>query len=376
MPSKSPFNSVRVKIEHAGDTVDLPLMRVSLHDRKVHRVVNPHRQDTASFHGVPDGDTEVVISVLGIVVGRVAINVPKIGDKAITVKVERPRSKIWTVNSVALRSTKEEALKLIEAITPLLPKHSPFFPKVDAKNFIEQLTVRVVHPEQLHQGDGTNFCWAAASMSYMIENDPRGYVGLMFGLYVNGKGVYEHGAERLQLEPSASVRESVGSEVFDDNAGLTGQIVDQMLLMTLADTFKGWINRVNRAYDEGDEEKFTWAGGDFSKFCRVMRAFDYTIQASGYDLLKRYTDKGRRIIEEQAAGHDVILFVHSPTFKKKRWGWMWNELGTHYVRVTNFRELGEEYVMDFWDYGEWHREHRLEQFRFEMCTYGVVIIKK
>lgn len=72
-------------------------------------------------------------------------------------------------------------------------------------------------------------------MSYVYEKNPEGMVQAMFGLYTPGTFSYDNGGDGFTFTSADFINNAVGSSTFDNNPGLKGKEVDQMLFMTLGE---------------------------------------------------------------------------------------------------------------------------------------------
>lgn len=300
---------------------------------------------------------------------------------------------------------KTEALKRLEALSVNLTQ-SEKFRNVTPKEFIDQLRLRVTFPEQMNQGQGTNFCWAAAASSYAYEANPSGMVDAMFSLYQKGTFSYSNGSNTLEISPAEHVRAAVGSGDFDKNAGLKGNKIDQMLFMTLAAGFKGvskitsdnqftnsdlepgtsqagykgYMN-IDTHYDSGNAEASTWAGGNFQKAEELWKALGFEPDASGYDVVlpPGNLDKLEKAFKE---GKEVTLFVNNPEFKGlaptgiEKWigTSLSRSTGTHYIRVKDVNIKGDNFSFQFWDYGGW-KQKEISKDQFSKSLHGFILHK-
>lgn len=77
-------NTLRIKVEFPGATPPSHA-RVGILDNTVHRVINPRRDNVATFHDVPAGPTHAVVTVKGLSIARKKIVVPAAGEVDVTV---------------------------------------------------------------------------------------------------------------------------------------------------------------------------------------------------------------------------------------------------------------------------------------------------
>lgn len=78
---------LRVKVEFTKGTAPPRLARIALSRNALHRVINPRREHTATFHDVPEGPTEVTASLGGRLVGRKQVVVPGSGELDVTLRI-------------------------------------------------------------------------------------------------------------------------------------------------------------------------------------------------------------------------------------------------------------------------------------------------
>ena len=86
-------------------------------------------------------------------------------------------------------------------------------------------------------------------------------------------------------------------------------------------------------------------------------------------------DKGKIIQQETAQGKDIVLFVNSSALKgtvdKSS-----NQIGTHFIRIKDFKNTGSDYQFKYWDYGktQW-TEKTISQQNFWTATFGIISLK-
>lgn len=371
MPDKSlQYNTVKVRVEVADIHSTQPGgLRVSLLDNTVHRATNHALADTATFHGVRAGRTEVVVTSRGLVVGRKEVTIPAAGELAITVPIGPVTYEVTEIDGAPCRSEPAQALAWIKTHCEGIPQ-SKHFVHVKPAEFVELLKQRVQDPDGIHQGN-TNFCWAAAAMSTTIKKDPLGFTEMMVGLYNEGKGEYRCSDAVVTLKPCPDVRNAVGTGTFDDDKSLVHQTVDQMMFMSLADHYKNYFNTLRHRYRPGDEGTARWAGGTLGKFRRVMKDFGHSFTTRGSDMLFVHRFKAKAVQDELAAGRDVMLFINSGFFFGKDKPLYEKISGTHWIRVRKVELIGDEYSVDLWDYGEW-QTWCVTPRRFQQGVYGIV----
>ena len=285
----------------------------------------------------------------------------------------------------------KQALERLRALTEIPPlKQSKHFPKVPPKTFVQQLEDRIRNPDALHQGKRTNFCWAAACMSYTYTAKPVEMVEAMYSLYTTGDFQYSSaGAPGFTLDPTKRVRQAAGSKVFERYRGLSDSKVDQMLFMSLTGTskFRGFTNLVPFYY-KGAQSNALWSGRSFGAAVRLWKALGFDIESRGASasadrLLGNAKNPGLMnreknselldwAISQLSAERDIVLFISGPVFRNES---SYTAIGTHFIRV---RELAQDLAtksvtIDYWEYGHWSKEKQPLQ-RMRYALHGVISI--
>ncbi|OJJ17434.1 hypothetical protein BKI52_26545 [marine bacterium AO1-C] len=246
------------------------------------------------------------------------------------------------------------------------------FNNVTPDELRRDIEARINNSLAVHQGEDTNFCWAAAITSILWEDDPRGLAAAVIDLYNDGIFNYES----VVAKSTQEVRKAVDSYVFYDNDGLTN-VVDQMLFMTLAeeDRYRGWINRFNRDYDPGDEGRIlrNWAGRTFKPIEKLYRHFGYDLMSFGTDLGNDGNFDFYRASEKYIQSYHIILYVNAKQFK----GMKQNSLhASHYLRLMGITEKqGENITLEYWDYGQ-SKPVTMSIEEFNDCVYGIFALNK
>ncbi len=243
---------------------------------------------------------------------------------------------------------------------------------VNFTDFCKQLTDRVNNPTGLNQGENTDFCWASSCMAYLYETNPKGMVDAMFSLYLTGSFKYNTGLGDLIMTPTSVERDAVGSSTFDNNKGLTGHVVDQMLLLSAAENFKGYMNKINKTYKPGDEDNKWWAGAPLSKAHDMWTAFGFNVIVSGTDLWPMPYGQEQDIMTHMANNYSVVLFINSELFKFNRGA---NTSATHYIRLKALSQTNNIDNVTYWDYGANHT-FKIDKGRFNKSLYGIIYIKQ
>ncbi|HEX4966044.1 MAG TPA: RHS repeat-associated core domain-containing protein, partial [Thermoanaerobaculia bacterium] len=294
------------------------------------------------------------------------------------------------------------ALDRLKELSTKLPTNSEYFPNVTPAEFMEQLEARIREPYGLNQGKGTDFCWAAACMSYAYSTNPEGMVNAMFSLYTTGTFSYSSGSSKLSLTPSEKARIAVGTETFEQNtdnqtnkegSGLAGNKVDQMLLMTLADVkdFKSSINTdVN--YKKGDQNRGKWAGRTFEATVGLWTAFGFDIVSGGssFSINKLFQSPAASsstklglagsAVSDLERGRDVVLFVNGPLFRGESSNKARETVGTHFIRIRNMEQDKNtgNWSFEYWDYGhkDWRKtKEAMSSQKLGYITHGYISIR-
>jgi hypothetical protein len=248
------------------------------------------------------------------------------------------------------------------------------------QEFTEDLRSRVLNPYGMDQGHktgpggGTNFCWVAAACSYQYQRDPAMMVNLMMDLYSNGHATIGS----IDLLVRDNIRRAVFSNTFDNDGGLAGQAADQLLFLSIAANYKGYVNLLNSEYDPEDEDK-TWASGNFNKFVGLLKAFGSNIvTAKGTDLgtSEVLGESAQTLMNAQNAGQTIFLYVYSAHFKEPPpdGSFAPSPSASHFVQVRNVQRNGNQFTMDYWDYGGWH-SHKISLEGLRRATFGIVTTK-
>ncbi len=152
---------------------------------------------------------------------------------------------------------------------------SSFWPNIKPSLFFANIRKNIQYPAKINQGKATNFCGYAAFTHILLKYQPDTYTRLILSFYRTGKAdLY-----RRQVKPSQRVRESAG--LLKRKGELDILHADQLWFLTMADTYKGYLNIFDHKYKIGDENTF-WAATNYGKFNRMLREFgDYKVKGKG-----------------------------------------------------------------------------------------------
>ncbi len=240
-------------------------------------------------------------------------------------------------------STREQAMRFIDSITEI--PSSLYWQKVTPALFLKNLKLNIHQPLSMYPGTGTNFCGYGALIYLLIHDDPLGYVKFMLALYKDGKA----SMGRAVFEPGTQIKETAGNLKF--KGVLDIRPAEQMLYLTLADHFKGYINLFNRHFDPGDENTF-WASVNYAKFNRMLREMlNYKVNARGSDLVQPSVGNTYDYINRKMKEGTVVLYLNNRILHKKKQEKIKLGIPTHFVILLNIIKTEDQVTLIYWDYG-------------------------
>ncbi|AHF17375.1 hypothetical protein [Niabella soli] len=247
-------------------------------------------------------------------------------------------------NDTARKSTAAEALAYLNGIGKL--SQSKWWPNVAPGLLLQNLKTFTTQPFAFYEGKATNFCSYSAITYIPLTYDPLGFATFMIELYRNGKA--KMGKE--QLKPSRPVRTEAGLLRYKGSLDINA--AGQMWFLTLADHFKGYINRLNFRFQKGDENTL-WSATNYAKFNRMLRRlFPGTVKARGSDLFKPHINNLADFLEEKLQKGIVFLYLNNKKLHRITHARSLVNMATHYVLLTGIRDLPNEQVeFIYWDYG-------------------------
>jgi len=261
-----------------------------------------------------------------------------------------------------VKSTPASATSFI-ASTHISQKDSAF--SISYDRLTKDLITRVNNPKSLNQGQETNFCWAAAFSTFLLRKDPQGIAKAIIGLYQTGTFHYAN----VSITPAKEIIANIGTETFANNAELNDNVIDQMLLMTLASEYKGYIN-FDRNYNSGDEEKATYAGRPIGAYNKVFNDFGITHRRVGSDF--GWTGDNAAELQSLNSDNTVFLYINSGFFFR---GAKVPVTGSHYVILEDINITEGQVTFTYWDYGhENGRTVTMSQNKFNHGTFGAIIV--
>jgi hypothetical protein len=240
-------------------------------------------------------------------------------------------------------STREAADQFLSETGELAK--SVYWPNIKPANFLENLKINVDHPLSPYPGIGTNFCGYGALTYLLLQDDPLGYAKFMVTLYTHGNARLG----KVHFSPSKAVRTAAGTLKYKGLLDI--RPAEQMLYLSLADEFKGYLNFFNRHYDPGDENTF-WASVNYAKFNRMVRKLlNYQVSARGTDLIQPSVGNTFDFISRHMNEGITVLFLNNRILHKKNHEKVKFEVPTHFVILERIIKTKDVITMVYWDYG-------------------------
>ncbi len=240
-------------------------------------------------------------------------------------------------------STPAEASGFLNSVKRL--EVSKYWPNVNPAALLENLELNVLKPTGIYAGRGTNFCGYAALSYLMLRDDPLGYAKFMVELYRNGEATMGS----VTFKPSEVIKKTAGTLKYKGLLDI--RPAEQMLYLTLADHFKGYINIFNRHYDPGDENTF-WASVNYAKFNRmVKKMLHYEIHARGTDLNQPPVGNTYDYISRKMKEGTIVLYLNNRILHKKKHERIKLSVPTHFVVLESLSKEDDMITMVYWDYG-------------------------
>ena len=225
-------------------------------------------------------------------------------------------------------------------------KQSNYWPNVKPAAFLQNLRSNITQPIFVYAGNNTNFCAYAAISYTWIGNSPLDYVRFMVDLYSKGNASLNGN----NYNPSIAVKKEAGLLKFKGELDINP--ADQLLFLSFADYFKGYINFFNHNYHNGSEDKI-WAGTNFAKFNRMLKKImDYDVHAIGSDLLRPSIKDIPKFLAQKIQENDqVYLYINNSILHKKDHSKIRARIPTHFVVLQTISENNGMVTLTYWDYG-------------------------
>lgn len=268
-------------------------------------------------------------------------------------------------SDTAHKSTAAQALTYLNRISDLA--QSRWWPNVAPDLLLQNLKTFATQPFAFYEGKATNFCSYSALTYIPLTYDPLGFAQFMIRLYKNGMATMG----KDQFAPSRSVRAEAGLLKYKGSLDINA--AGQIWFLTLADHFKGYVNRLNLRFQKGDENTL-WAATNYAKFNRMLRRlFPGTVKARGSDLFKPHITGLPDFLEKKLQKGIVFLYLNNRKLHRNTHARPLVNMPTHYVLLTGIHRLpDEQIVFVYWDYGAKIVQQLPAQF-LDNIIYGVTV---
>ena len=264
-----------------------------------------------------------------------------------------------------IAAARERALKMLNEADTVNP--SPIWPNIKPNLFFANLRKNIMYPAKINQGKATNFCGYAAFTHILVKYQPDTYTRLILSFYRTGKAdLY-----RRKVEPSKRVCESAG--LLKNKGELDILHADQLWFLTMADTYKGYLNIFDHKYQIGDENTF-WAATNYGKFNRMLREFgDYKVKGVGSDMLRPWKKDLFGYLNEQLKNGIVMMYINSKLTHPSKYSFFRLPAPTHFVVLFEVYKEGDLIQIKYWDYGL-KTEQIMTKKRLKKMTFGISTI--
>jgi hypothetical protein len=274
--------------------------------------------------------------------------------------ISAPQSK-----EVAARLARADSLLSAADTTAI----SAYWPNVQPKYFFDNIRQNLAHPNAIHQGRATNFCGYAAFTHLLVKYRPDLYVESLLNLYRNNSTQLANGLWTV----SPAVSKAAGT--LSQKGELDVHHADQLWFLALADHFKGYMNITDHHYDPGDENKI-WAGTNFSKFNKMLRAFSNSKQAAkGSDFIRPMVGDRYTYLSEQLSRGVVLLFINNKHLYPHKHSAFTLRAPTHFIVLYSIAKQGNLFQLQYWDYG-YRTELIITEKRLYKLIFGITSLHK
>ncbi|HJS53690.1 MAG TPA: hypothetical protein VJ765_04075 [Chitinophagaceae bacterium] len=264
-----------------------------------------------------------------------------------------------------IRAAQERALAMLSSTDTVTA--SAFWPNIKPSLFFANIRKNIQYPAKINQGKATNFCGYAAFTHILIKYQPDTYTRIILSFYRTGKAdLY-----RRQVKPSQRVRESAG--LLKRKGELDILHADQLWFLTMADTYKGYLNIFDHKYKIGDENTF-WAATNYGKFNRMLREFgDYKVREKGSDMIRPWEKDLFGYLAQQLDTGIVMMYINSKLTHPTKYSFFRLPAPTHFVVLYDLYREGDLIQIKYWDYGL-KTEQVITKKRLKKMTFGVSTI--
>ena len=271
------------------------------------------------------------------------------------------------LKDTTVTSTRQEAIAFIDQIKEL--DHSLFWPNIKPFLFLQNLKTNIYQPITIYPGNGTNFCGYGALTYLLLLDDPLGYAKLLVQLYREGKATFGN----INFNPSPAIKKAAG--LLKYKGVLDIRPAEQMLYLSMADRFKGYLNMFNRKYDPDDEDRF-WASVNYAKFNRMIRKLLlYKVKAKGADLIRPRVGDLYQYISEKMKTGTVVLYINNRIVYKKNHVAIKLGFPTHFIVAEKISQENGIITLVYWDYGS-KTLLQLSPAFFKRVVFGVTYCTK
>lgn len=241
-------------------------------------------------------------------------------------------------------SSPAQAIAYLNSISKL--DSSKYWPNIDPVLLLQNLNSSIRGPLKSFEGKNTNFC-AYTALSYInLRHDPLGFAKFIVTLYNKGEAWMGHAL----IKPGERVRQAAGLMRYKGELDINH--LGQLWFLSLADRFKGYLNILNKKFDEGDENTL-WAATNFSKFNRMLRRlFHYKVTGRGADLIRPQVKDIYDYLHLRLQKGTVFLYLNNRLLYKKNHEVSRFGIPTHFVVLTNItKEPDGRLTIVYWDAG-------------------------
>jgi hypothetical protein len=266
-----------------------------------------------------------------------------------------------------LNTVQQQALAMLAGLDTTIS--SPYWPKIKPSLFYANIRKNIIYPAKINQGKATNFCGYAAFTHILLKYQPETYTRIILSFYQTGKAdLYKR-----TVKPSQRVRDAAGSLVRKGDLDILH--ADQLWFLTMADTYKGYLNIFDHKYNIGDENTF-WAATNFSKFNKMLKEFgDYKVKGRGSDMIRPWEKDIFGYLAKQLDTGIVMMYINSKLTHPTKHSFFRLPAPTHFVVLYDLYREGDLIQIKYWDYGL-KTEQIITKKRLKKMTFGISTITK
>jgi len=266
-----------------------------------------------------------------------------------------------------LSTVQQRALAMLVGLDTTMS--SPYWPKIKPSLFYANIRKNIIYPAKINQGKATNFCGYAAFTHILLKYQPETYTRIILSFYQTGKAdLYKR-----TVKPSQRVRDAAGSLVRKGDLDILH--ADQLWFLTMADTYKGYLNIFDHKYNIGDENTF-WAATNFSKFNKMLKEFgDYKVKGRGSDMIRPWEKDIFGYLVKQLDTGIVMMYINSKLTHPTKHSFFRLPAPTHFVVLYDLYREGDLIQIKYWDYGL-KTEQIITKKRLKKMTFGISTITK